>query len=408
MQGTFQEKRRKLAQILEMTYLCLFAVLLLYIFLGITSFPIPWKSITLNADGKTVFWAKVLFEAPYYLLQIIVLLRFVVQEKYELKKMFTAAIVFISGYYLWTASEHRRLLLFWLLILGAWKIPFQKVIKVFVRVIGPMMIVTTFCAVVGLIDDYTYTRADFIRHSFGIVSPTNYGAMVFFLVLCWWYLRREKMTWKEIFGVFGIAVFLHLGCHARCSTVLTAVAGILMGMEKMLKERKHPFFIPDVLVLSPVLVAIGMTVLTIMYQGTPMQQKLNQLLSNRLDLGKKAFDIFSLTPFGQYIRLFSNAENLGFEYYFYIDSTYLQLIIMYGVVILGVVLLVFLLIGCRAKAQKDWIFLWIIGLIAAHSIIEQHLVELPYCPFVIALLADTEVKPGLKIKEIFGKVWTRN
>ena len=181
-----------------------------------------------------------------------------------------------------------------------------------------------------------------------------------------------------------------------------------MGMEKMLKERKHPFFIPDVLVLSPVLVAIGMTVLTIMYQGTPMQQKLNQLLSNRLDLGKKAFDIFSLTPFGQYIRLFGNAENLGFEYYFYIDSTYLQLIIMYGVVILGVVLLVFLLIGCRAKAQKDWIFLWIIGLIAAHSIIEQHLVELPYCPFVIALLADTEVKPGLKIKEIFGKVWTRN
>ena len=170
------------------------------------------------------------------MLQIIVLLRFVVQEKYELKTMFTAAIVFISGYYLWTASEHRRLLLFWLLILGAWKIPFQKVIKVFVRVIGPMMIVTTFCAVVGLIDDYTYTRADFIRHSFGIVSPTNYGAMVFFLVLCWWYLRREKMNWKEILGVFGIAVFLHLGCHARCSTVLTAVAGILMGMEKMLKE----------------------------------------------------------------------------------------------------------------------------------------------------------------------------
>lgn len=216
------------------------------------------------------------------------------------------------------------------------------------------------------------------------------------------------MTWKEILGVFGIAVFLHLGCHARCSTVLTAGAGILIGVEKLLKERKRPFLVSDVLVLSPILAAVGMISLTVVYQGTPMQQKINILLSNRLDLGKKAFDIFSLTPFGQYIRLFSNAENLGGEYYFYIDSTYLQLIIMYGVVILGVVLLVFLLIGCRAKAQKDWIFLWIIGLIAAHSIIEQHLVELPYCPFVIALLADTEVKPGLKIKEIFGKVWTRN
>lgn len=80
-----------------------------------------------------------------------------------------------------------------------------------------------------------------------------------------------------------------------------------------------------------------------------------------MDLGKKAFDIFSLTPFGQYIRLFSNAENLGVEYYFYIDSTYLQLIIMYGVVILGVVLLVFLLIGCRAKAAERLDFFMVIG-----------------------------------------------
>lgn len=409
---TFQEKREKMVHVLESVYLSLFAVILLYKFLGITSFPIPWKVLTTNADGETMLWVKILLEPPYYLLQLIVLLRFLVQEKYEIKKMLTAILLFIIGYYLWIESGHKRLLLFWLLMLGAWRIPFQRIIKVFVRLLAPAMLLTFLCSVTGIIEDYTYIRymedGEVLRHSFGIVAPTNFAAMVFFLVLGWWYLRREKISWTEIAGLFGLAFFLQWGSHARCSMTLTAAVGVLAAVGKLLKGKKLPAWMAGILTIAPTLAAAGMLVLSITYQATPFQVKLDRVLSTRLTLGKKAFTVFSLTPFGQYIRLFSNAENRGDQYYFYIDCSYLQLAIMYGLVILGVVLVAFLLIGCKAKAQQDWILLWILGLIAVHSIIEQHLVELPYCPFIIALLADLKGQSGCSIKEIFGKTWIKS
>ena len=408
----FQEKREKMAHILESVYLGLFAVILLYKFLGITSFPIPWKVLTTNADGETMLWVKILLEPPYYLLQLVVLLRFLVQEKYEIKKMLTAALLFIIGYYLWIESGHKRLLLLWLLMLGAWKIPFQRIIKVFVRLLVPAMLLSFLCAVTGVIEDYTYIRymedGEVLRHSFGIVAPTNFGAMVFFLVLGWWYLRREKTSWAEIAAFFGLAAFLQWGSHARCSMMSTAAVGVLAAAGKVLKSRKLPIWVADILTVAPILSAAGMLILSITYQATPLQAKLDQILSTRLTLGKKAFTVFSLTPFGQYIRLFSNAENRGDRFYFYIDCSYLQLAIMYGLVILGAVLFAFLLIGCKAKAQQNWILLWILGLIAVHSIIEQHLVELPYCPFIIALLADLKGQSGYSIKEIFGKSWIKS
>ena len=72
MQGTFQEKRAQMAQGLEKIYLGLFALILFYLYLKITSFPIPWKVFTLNADGKTMLWVKVLFqkEQKMYLVSI--------------------------------------------------------------------------------------------------------------------------------------------------------------------------------------------------------------------------------------------------------------------------------------------------------------------------------------------------
>lgn len=92
------------------------------------------------------------------------------------------------------------------------------------------------------------------------------------------------------------------------------------------------------------------------------------------------------------------------SFYFYIDSSYVQLAVMYGLVLMGLVLLAFLVISCRAWSQKEWVFLWILAIAAVHGVMEQHLVELSYCPFILALLADTAGNHGAEIKEI---IWVK-
>ena len=408
---SFQERRARIAGLLENLYLCLFGVILAFIFLRITSFAIPWQVVTRTDEGKVSLFSKIFLEQPYYAMQVIIALRFLIQEKYDWKRMLTAAVVLISGHYLWMQGDHSRVILFLVLMLGAWKIPYRRIVQVFILVVGTLFLVTFVCGAAGVIEDYTYTRNEVIRHSYGIVAPTNFGAMVFFLTLFWWYLRKERTTYLEAMAAAFLAGFLHWKCSARCSAALLAVLAVLMaGMRYWYQKKEKTFFLglANILALSPILAAAGMILLTINYKKTEFWIKLDTLLTSRLSLGRKALDVFPLKPYGQYIRMFSNAEGMGERYYFYIDSFYMQLALMYGLLILGAVLLALLVIGCKAKRQKDWILLWIIGLAAMHGLIEPHVVELPYCPLALALLADLDHRPGMTVKEMVGTVWIRN
>lgn len=76
------EKRADAAKWLENVYLLLFGILMAYMFLLLTSFDIPWQVITKTADGSRSLLAKLFLEKPYYLLQIVVVLRLLIQEKY--------------------------------------------------------------------------------------------------------------------------------------------------------------------------------------------------------------------------------------------------------------------------------------------------------------------------------------
>jgi len=408
---TFQDRRAQFSKYLEYWYLLIFGLITAYFFLRITVFGIPWDLFLKTESGSNNFFSKMLFEAPYYLLGATVFLRYLIQEKYDYKKIAVAAIVFIIGRYVWLESDRSRILFFLLLMLGAKDISFRKIIRVFFGTVSSLLMVTIVCALCGVIENYTYELSKGIRRSFGIVYPTNFAAIVFFQVLCWWYLRKEKTTYLEAAAVLGIAGLLKINCNARCSCIcLTGVSVIMVWQRfqyqyhfKKNQEYRLNSFISSVLAMSPIFAAGGIITLTIIYSNNPFLQKLNKLLSLRLSLGKKALDVYGMSLWGQYVRMFGNVEGQINKTYFYIDSSYLQLAIMYGLVALGAVLLSFLLIGSRAKVQRDWTLLWIIAFIAVHGVIEQHLVEIPYCPFILALFANTVEQKGLKLKEILGR-----
>ena len=52
---SFQERRAKFAALLESLYLCLFALILAFSFLKITSFNIPWQMVTRTGEERSVF-----------------------------------------------------------------------------------------------------------------------------------------------------------------------------------------------------------------------------------------------------------------------------------------------------------------------------------------------------------------
>ena len=412
-----KEKREQAAALLENLFLAVFALLVAYTFLKTTSFPIPWKALIQTDNEKNRLWAKIVLEAPYYLLGWLVVLRYVIQKKYQWLRTALAVVLLYAGRYLWQASGYSRVLLFFLLIVGMNGISFRKVIRIYFSVVSTLLLLAVACSLLGLIENYTYVLDRGTRMSFGIVYPTNFAAYVLFQVLCWWYLRREKLTYIEVAVTAGLAVFVKIFCNARCSTLLLLGTVVVMAWTRFryqMAERKQKEYqmcggFAALLTLAHPLIASVIMGVTVCYSDSiAWMASLNSLLSTRLQLGKKAVDVYGMRPWGQWIKLFNNAEGKDASFYFYIDSSYVQLAVMYGLVLLGLVLLAFLLISCRAWSQKEWIFLWILVIAAVHGVMEQHLVELPYCPFILALLADTAENHGAEIKEIIRiKRWRK-
>ena len=414
---TFQEKRAKLENVLENTYLFLFGLLLAYLFSKLTSFTIKWQIITETAEGGDSFIGRIFLVHPFYALLAVAVLRTLIQESYNWKKCLETAAVVLVGYGLWRFGSHKDFFLLWILILGAREIPFEKIVKVFLTVCGSILLAAMICAGTGVIEDYTYTRGDgALRHALGTGSPTNCGAFLFFQILCWWYLRKEKITYYEAAVVLGISVFVRQFINARTAAGCIAGVAVVMCIQRALywragcqnRELSMNSILASFLILSHIFMAGLIIVSSAFYDGNiPWMLKLNALFSNRLSLGRKAMDLFEFTWFGQYIRNFSYAEGLTAGGYFYIDSSYLQIALMYGVLWFAVVLFVFLVIGCRAKRQQDWTMVWILAFMAIHSVIEPRLIQLAYNPFILALLADTRRREGLRIEEIIRIKWVK-
>lgn len=74
--------------------------------------------------------------------------------------------------------------------------------------------------------------------------------------------------------------------------------------------------------------------------------------------------------------------------YFFIDSSFIRLAIIYGLVIGVFVIIVMLLIGMRSISTRGFCLAAIILLLGISCMVEQHLLDISYNPFLIALLAD--------------------
>ena len=124
---------------------------------------------------------------------------------------------------------------------------------------------------------------------------------------------------------------------------------------------------------------------------------LNDLLSTRLALGNNGLLAYGIKLFGQPLipmngwggnRVNVFTDGLGVTTYFFIDSSFLNMLISYGllltlVVIIGLTIFLFL----RTK-KNDYLLPMIFLAIAICSAFDQHFLEVTYNIFFLAVLAE--------------------
>lgn len=386
-------------------YAAMFIILTIYSFLNTTQFDMSWTKLLMDAEG----WEHVLYVAlfsPHVLLIPIILLQYLCSDDYDRRDYVLAAVLGGLMYYVFTQNGSSALLSYVLLAVGARKIPFQRLMQLYFIVTAGSFLWTVAGSQMGWVENLVYEEGS---NAFGFVYSTDCGAHILFLALTYLCVRGERIHYIEAAGFAGLGVFTWVGCKARFSTLLLLLLAVTVCIYRFMRKKKgkeewdHIFSgIPSsVLVTVPLLCSIGTHLLSMIYsKDSKILSFLNSIVSGRISLVKRGINVYGFRLFGSNIPMVGGGgTRRQSNHYYYIDSSYMQISLLYGLIALGIILLLFMIACMSARQGKNWVLLIILVFAALHGIFEHHAFELAYSPFLFAAFADLSRKKKSKAEK---------
>lgn len=226
-----------------------------------------------------------------------------------------------------------------------------------------------------------------IRHSFGYVWPTDFATHVFFILLTLWIIKKGRLNLLLIMVYLVIPYLIVLYTDSRlgagCIVLLVIFSLFIQIREKCgFNFSKinlfYVFWIP--------LIAFVVLFLTYHYNSSDdFWVLLDTMLSERLRLGNEAFQDYGVKLFGQYYVQYGG-QNSG-DFYNFIDSSYIQLIIIYGAIYTFLFLSGFVTVAFKAYKRKDMAMLLAIFVAGISGAIAQHFLQIFMNPILLGLTA---------------------
>lgn len=367
----------------EIGYLIIYGAIFTYEFLNTTMFEIQWPP----RFGYIFIAASALYTIA----------KFIWHNTYTKKEMILSGIILFAFIMPSILTDYSFLWWVGFLIVGAKDVDFKKILKVYL-VIGITIMVIAFAASqYGLIEDLQYItirgEETYTRHAYGIIYPTDFAAHVFYMVLAVlvYFDHKLSMICKCWICILA-SVCVYMVANAQTSTLCLWGCALLCVFERVF--RKYMNTIGKFLRWIPVVCAIVFCSLAYMYNpATGWMVKLNELLSTRLEISKKAFDMYEIKWFGQYIPEIGSGMSIEYKPdYFFLDDVYIRILLEYGLVLFVVVLLMLVMTSRNAIAEQNYLLVISLVVIAVHSIMEHHLLETAYNPIILALFASISDK----------------
>lgn len=288
-----------------------------------------------------------------------------------------------------------------ILFFGAENCDARIMAKIYLYLTGTLYTITFIASQVGIIEDRVLLRggnSTVLRHSFGTKYVTVFGAICFFCVAVYLYLKKDKITLKHLVIIGVLTIFVNRFTDTRLEAVsiiflLVCVYCFKYIRSNSLLRKCLAYSIPICYITAFGLVFLYMT-------NNSAFSFLDELLSDRLSLGQKGILEYGFSLFGKVIPM-QGYGTIDFDWskgYFYLDSFFINYTLQYG---LAFVLLFLYFTHTTAKGLAklgDWWTLLFVFFTAFHGIIISSVFDLEMSPFLyIAYAAYTNSRKTQKI-----------
>lgn len=366
--------------------------ILFYIAWSIFIFSLIAKSavVFLNVDS-----AELVFKLIRYVAYAICCIKILRMESTNWKIVMAIMVVltFVLSY---TGSRNMTMPLYSLIIISAMGIEDKKIITNSVWVQSILLFTIVGLSQLGIIEDYIFDPDARVRHGLGFDWTTT-GAILFFYIVCGiLYVKKNKITLIEIALLEVINYWFYKMTDSRMSFGILTLCLLFWAFQKIVKmDLSFVSKFKYLLIIYPFLMQILSVIAFSKYNpASPIWAKFNDILSDRLELSKNAIDTYGFSLFGKEIEWIgysierpNKSSAIGYNY---VDSSYLQLTLVYGVVFIIVVLAIYAYAMYKFIKAKDYYAVILNIVILTFSLTEPRLMNFAYNPF--ALLAFSKIR----------------
>ncbi len=249
---------------------------------------------------------------------------------------------------------------------------------------------------IGIISDLTYMRTNgTYRHAFGSVYPTNFAAHIFYFILADFYLCRGVLKVKRVLAYIVVVGLLEMFCNVRLTEMMILITIVSAFFIKQFNKKGKIFWAEKILIIYsiPLCAALSTGLCAFYTSSSALMVKLNNLLSRRLQYGSVYLKEYKYSLFGSYIEQHGNGGTVeklsqrGISSYTYIDISYMRIMFMFGILALLIVCVIHVIYCYKRIKKGDFLWPVCIALIAISAMIDQHLIDFAYNPFIFSFLA---------------------
>ena len=327
----------------------------------------------------------------------------IVFPKYEVKEKLIILLVLLFVILIGISTKRfGTVFSMYALIVGAKGIEFKRILKVYFVTGSTLCLTVVLMSYFGLIENRGFisyghgiSEISTIRYCMGYVWPTDFATHTFFVLFAYWVMKDGRMTIMSLLS-FSIIIYLvyrisdsMLGCG--CMLLLILFSFILkirrsyvlkhspIGTYSFKKECLWASYIPVLFVI--------MTYATYYYDSTDLNWiALDTALSGRLHISQDALEKEGITWLGQEYELMGG-DTIK-DLYNYIDSSYLQALVIYGIVFSLMLLLSYVYITSKAYRREDYTFLYAVLVAGVSGAIAQHFLQICMNPLWLAITAQ--------------------
>ncbi len=292
------------------------------------------------------------------------------------------------------ASRNSVLVFYLLIMIAAIGISDRTVLLSTIIAQSLMLFITVSLSMVNVIENaVNIDRKGRVREFLGFQWATTAPILFLFIVFGGIYLNRGRLSLIGAVLINVVNVFLFILTDSRMAFLVTFVTTLhFLCFGHLMKKGSFARTLKWIFIALPWLFAVFSIYLHKIYtEDSAFLVKLNAKLSNRLYLGNRGIKEYGIHLFGNKIKWvgysIGETDEVKAGGYNFVDCSYLQILLEYGVLFLLLILVIYSFIIYKAYKSNKYYAVWILAIILMFGMTEPRLLNLLYNPFILLACA---------------------